>query len=187
MSAIKPWRVLASRRLHADRWISLRADRCVTDEGVEVEPYYVLEYPDWVHVVAVGADSRILLVEQYRHAAGQITLETPAGRMDPQDAGPEAAAARELLEETGCAAEALMVLNAASPNPASHANRVHTVLATGVSFRQAALDDPRERLSSRWVTRAEALELALGGALPAMQAASLFGAFHRLGWLDLKL
>jgi 16S rRNA processing protein RimM len=46
------WRVTASRQVHKDRWISLRADDCVTDEGAVVAPFYVLEYPDWVDVVA---------------------------------------------------------------------------------------------------------------------------------------
>ncbi|PWB82401.1 MAG: NUDIX hydrolase, partial [Methylocystaceae bacterium] len=46
---LRPWEVRASRRLLHDRWISLRADHCVTQRGVVLDPYYVLEYPDWVH------------------------------------------------------------------------------------------------------------------------------------------
>jgi 8-oxo-dGTP pyrophosphatase MutT (NUDIX family) len=185
LSPIVPWRVLASEHLRRDRWISLRADRCVTAEGVEVAPYYVLEYPDWVHVVAIGADRRVLLVEQYRHGAAAVTLEVPAGRMDPADGSPLEAARRELLEETGCAGSELALVGASSPNPASHDNQVHTVLATGVAAIQAPLEDPRERLQTRWVSREEAFGLALRGALPALQAASLFTAYHALGWLSL--
>lgn len=187
MQPLSPWRVLSSEHLQRDGWISLRADRCVTDEGVEVVPYYVLEYPDWVHVVAVDQDRRVLLVEQYRHGAAAVTLELPAGRMDSSDASVEATACRELLEETGCAGQDFAVVNSSSPNPASHNNRVHTVLATGVEHREAPVDDPRERLRTTWVSRGEAFSLATQGVLPAMQAASVFSAFQHLGWLTLAV
>ena len=41
-----PWTVRDTRLIHRDRWISLRADDCVSDEGVEFAPWYVLENPD---------------------------------------------------------------------------------------------------------------------------------------------
>lgn len=88
---LSQWRILASEPIHDDRWISLRADQCVTAEGVEVSPCYVLDYPGWVHIVAIVRDERVLFVEQYRHGAGAVALENPPGRMDPQDASPEAA------------------------------------------------------------------------------------------------
>src|SRR4051794_32365072 len=61
----KPWTVKNSRDVIRDRWVKLRADDCVTAEGVEIAPYYVLEYPDWVHVVALDDEDHIILVEQY--------------------------------------------------------------------------------------------------------------------------
>jgi 8-oxo-dGTP pyrophosphatase MutT (NUDIX family) len=82
------WRVTASRYIHKDRWIALRADDCVTDDGVPVAPYYVLEYPDWVEVVALDADDNVLLVRQYRHGMGDFSIELPAGGMDPGDTDP---------------------------------------------------------------------------------------------------
>lgn len=140
-SAPLPWRVLGSRQLHADQWISLRADHCITTEGVEVAPSYVLDYPDWVHIVGVNATNEILLVQQYRHGAAAVTLELPAGRVDASDSSPEEAARRELLEETGCTAQDLKLVNRSSPNPASHSNSVFSVLATGVQESQVPKDE----------------------------------------------
>jgi hypothetical protein len=71
-----PWRVKASRHIHKDRWISVRADDCITADGVDVSPFYVLEYPDVVLVLAITADNQIILVRQYRHGLGDVT--TPA-------------------------------------------------------------------------------------------------------------
>ncbi len=58
---VRPWRITASRYVHKDRWISVRADDCVTEAGTRIAPYYVLEYPDWVHIVAVTPEHQLVL------------------------------------------------------------------------------------------------------------------------------
>ena len=68
---------MASGIIHHDRWISLRADDCVSDEGVAFAPWYVLENPDWVQVVAVTDAQAVVLIEQYRHGRAIISLELP--------------------------------------------------------------------------------------------------------------
>ena len=91
----KPWTVTASKYLVQDKWLTVRADRCQTARGVTVDPYYVLEYPDWVQIVAFDADNRILVTQQYRHAAGSLCLELPCGIVEAADETPLAAARRE--------------------------------------------------------------------------------------------
>lgn len=175
------WRVTASRHVHKDRWISLRADDCVTDDGVEIAPFYVLEYPDWVHVVALDPDDNVLLVRQYRHGLGDLSLEIPAGGMNAGETDPLAAAARELLEETGCAGT-LSLVGVTTPNPATHANRIHTILARDVVQVAAPSDDPTERIEPLWTPAAEVLRLALSGQMVAsIQVASLLTALARAG------
>jgi 8-oxo-dGTP pyrophosphatase MutT (NUDIX family) len=126
-----PWRVLGSTTLLEDRWITLRADRLQTAAGVEIAPWYVLDYPDWAVVVALTGDDRVVLVRQWRHAAQTWSLELPGGVMDATDADAIAAARRELREETGFDATDWRFLYAAHPNPAIQTNRLHVVLATG--------------------------------------------------------
>ena len=187
MTEIRKWRLLASHYVCKDRWIGLRADTCVTPEGAEISPYYVLEYEDWVQIVPFDADGNVLLIRQYRQAIGDVTLEVPAGKMDAEDADPLVTAARELLEETGCAGEALKLVNTCSPNPATHANRVHTVMVTGVKRVQPPKDDPEERIETLWVPAAEALRLARSGELvTSMHIASLSLAMLELGMLTLN-
>ena len=65
---MEPWKTMKSKYLLRDRWLTLRADTCETPDGVTVDPYYVLEYPDWVHIVALDSDGRVLITRQYRHA-----------------------------------------------------------------------------------------------------------------------
>lgn len=175
------WRVTASRHIHQDRWISVRADDCVTDEGAVIAPYYVLEYADWLEIVALDGANNVLLVRQYRHALGDVSTEIPAGRMDPQEADPVAAAARELLEETGCAGAPTLVGDFRA-NSASHNNRSHIVLFRDVVQVAAPHDDPGERIESFWVSAPEAVRMALAGELTnGMQAASLLRALAAAG------
>ena len=170
-----------SRYVHKDRWLSVRADDCLTDDDVSVAPFYVLEYPDWVHIVALDAGGNVLLVRQYRHGLGDFSLELPAGAIDPADADPLAAAARELLEETGCAG-AMTIAGLTAPNPATHANLIHTVVARDVRRVAAPADDPTERLELLWTPIDEAIRLALDGQMvAAIQVASLLTGLVKAG------
>ncbi len=77
---------------------------------------FVIERPNVVAIVALDSDSRILLVEQYRFGAGARLLEVPAGVIDPGEE-PDAAARRELREETGYAADTLIRVGGAWSSP----------------------------------------------------------------------
>lgn len=175
------WRVTASRIVHQDRWIHLRADDCVTDEGAVVAPYYVLEYPDWVEIVALDARNNVLLIRQYRHGFGDFSTELPAGGMDAGEIDPVAAAARELMEEAGCVG-ALTLIGGSRVNPSSHANCSHIVLARDVVRVAEPKDDPAERIESLWVPAAEAIRMALAGELTnGMHVASLLRGLAAAG------
>lgn len=178
---LRPWTVERSRYALHDRWLKVRADDCITSDGAPVAPYYVLEYPDWVHVVALDQHDNLILVEQYRHGLGGMSLELPAGAIDPTDAGPLDAAARELREETGFASCDLQHLLVLSPNPATHSNRFHVVLARGAELRHAPTDDPTERLNVVRVALKDVTPLIIGGKmLHSMHIASLWVALGML-------
>jgi 8-oxo-dGTP pyrophosphatase MutT (NUDIX family) len=130
MSALD-WKVLESKYLFKDNWLTARADKCETPSGKIVSPYYVLEYNDWVNCVALDHEGRVIMVRQYRHGIGKTILEIPGGTMDNDDPSPEYAMRRELLEETGYAFEKLIPMGAVAPNPASSNNLTHMFLATG--------------------------------------------------------
>jgi 8-oxo-dGTP pyrophosphatase MutT (NUDIX family) len=134
--SIRSWKVLESEYLLRDPWMTVRADHCETDQGVIVDSYFVHESCDWVHVLALNENNEVLLTRQYRHAAGEIMLELPAGCVE-KDEQPLAAMKRELLEETGCVADEFIPLAPQSPNPARCNNLVHPYVARRV--RQVAV------------------------------------------------
>ena len=87
------------------------------------QPHYVIQGADFVVIIAVTTQDEILLVRQFRVAAAAVTLELPAGHVDPGET-PEQAARRELLEETGYEADAFKLLGALSPSVARFTNRM---------------------------------------------------------------
>lgn len=179
---LPPWRVVRSTYPLRDRWIKVRADDCVTAEGVEIAPYYVLEYPDWVEVVAIDANDEIVLVEQYRHGLGVVALELPGGAVDASDAGPIEAAARELREETGFSAKEWEYVGALAANPATHTNRCHIVLARDVERVSQPADDPTERIRLVRMPIRQAIAMALDGKMiQVIHVAALTLALHKAG------
>jgi 8-oxo-dGTP pyrophosphatase MutT (NUDIX family) len=132
MDEPQAWEVLGSVYLSRKPWLTLRQDRVRLPGGAVIDEYFVLEYPAWVNVVAVTPDDRVVLVRQYRHGLGRVSVELPAGVVDPDDPSPEAAARRELLEETGFGGGTWSSLCVASANPGTHSNLSYSFLAVGV-------------------------------------------------------
>lgn len=168
------WRVEASRHVVDERWLRVRADDCVTAEGVRIAPFYVTEHPDWVIVVAIDAADRVLLVDQYRHGWGIVSRELPTGAIDPADSDVLAAARRELREETGYGGGTWRLVGTLAPNPGNQSNRCHAVLAIGVAKECEPHDEPTERLRLVPMRIPEAIALArTGGIVQAMHVATL--------------
>lgn len=125
--------------------------------------YYAIQSPDWVLVVPVFEDS-FLLVRQYRHGCARITREFPGGAVEPGES-PEAAAERELLEETGFTAGKITVLGSCSPNPALFTNRFTVCLAEELKDTGRRAPDEDEVIGLRTVPIAEVLDDFCSGEL----------------------
>jgi len=170
----EPWNVLASTYLSRKPWLTLRQDRVRLSNGTVIEDYNVLEYPDWVNVVAVTTDGKLVLVRQYRHGLRAVHYELPAGVCDAEDSGPEETARRELLEETGYGGGVWSPLMTLSANPGTHTNRTFSYLAIGVAPIQEPQLEATEELQVHLVSLDETRHiLATGGIMQALHAAPL--------------
>lgn len=141
---MKRWKKVTSTLRGDYRVFRVREDRAVSPSTGDEFSFFVVEANDWMNVIPVTADGRIVCVRQYRHGTEEISLEIPGGIVDDGES-PLEAAHRELLEETGYETADLVEIGVVAPNPAIQNNRCHTFLARGVRrVRQQNLDAMEE-------------------------------------------
>ena len=139
----KPWPLVSSRIDRSFRIFDLRMNRSVSPRTGEEHDFIVLESAPWVNVIALTDREEVVLIQQYRHGIGEVTLEIPGGLVDADE--PSMAAKRELLEETGYRGEEWIDLGYVHPNPAIQNNRCHTFLVLGATpAGEQSLDDKED-------------------------------------------
>ena len=154
-------------------WMVLRHQGFRLPTGRQIPDYWISEYPPWVNVVAVTADDRLVLVRQFRPGIGAVHYEIPAGVVEPGE-DVEAAAKRELLEETGFGQGRWSVLTRLSANPALQNNITTTFLAEGVERLSAPRPEATEDLRVHLVKMDDALGLVdRGEIIQALHTAPL--------------
>ena len=107
----KKWQVLHSEYLISRPWLTARRDHVRLPNGAENKEYYVLEYPDWVNVIAITAEGKFIMERQYRHGLQWTGYEICAGVCEKGET-PLQSAQRELYEETLENCDEVVVLSA---------------------------------------------------------------------------
>jgi len=126
-------------------------------ESDKVGEFVYIDAPDWVNVIALTENDEVVLIEQYRHGIGAVTLEIPGGTVDEGEAA-MAAGLRELAEETGYTGEDVQTIGTVTPNPAI-LNNICTTLLVRNAKRTCEPDlDSMEEIA----VRLEPLELIPG-------------------------
>lgn len=141
------WTTERAQYVYRDRYLSHRVDRCRTEKGVIVDPYHVVEYRDWINVVAVTPRLDLLLVREYRHAGGFVATGLPSGTFEDGDDA-LSCAKRELREETGGLAPYWFATTTVFANPAVQTNRVHSFLAIDVELSADTEFDASEEIET---------------------------------------
>src|SRR5690349_9423583 len=110
------WKTLSSEYINKHIYFTARRDRCERQDGVIVDPYFVVELPTAATAFALTEENKVLLVKQYRHPIAEVSLETPGGFVDEGEDF-VAAMKRELLEETGYEFSGVEYLGKFAANP----------------------------------------------------------------------
>jgi ADP-ribose pyrophosphatase len=145
-------RVVSSKVLFKGRVFTLQRDRVIEPSGI-VTTREVIAHPGSVVVLPVFPDGHILLIRQYRHAAGKYLWELVAGHKEPNESFREGAH-RELVEETGYTARRFTKLLNVHPSPGLLGEVMEIFLAEGLTKGQARPEED-EKITSRIFTLAE--------------------------------
>jgi ADP-ribose pyrophosphatase len=175
------WQIKSSKNIVKDRWISLRSDQCILPNGKLIEPYYVLEYSNWVNIVPITKNNEIVMIRQYRHGINDTILELPCGSIEPYDKFPLEAAKRELLEETGFGSDDFIRLCKLSPNPANHTNFSFSFIALNTVYLQSQNLDETEQIEVVILPIQEVKTMLENNKIiQSLHASALFYAFDYL-------
>jgi ADP-ribose pyrophosphatase len=173
----RPWTLLRTRAERDFRIFTAQTlDVTAPHDGAEYVRT-VLKCPDWVNVVALTTEQRVILVRQFRFGTWSNTLEIPGGMVDSSE-DPQAAAVRELEEETGFVPGSVVFLGTSLPNPALQTNRLHSYLARDYRPVHAGHQDASEDIEVVLVDRNEIARLVKSGEIShsLVLAALLFDA-----------
>ncbi len=160
-----PAEVRESRRVYEGRVWDIRRDAFVFGGDV-IERDYV-DHSGAVAVLAIDDDSRVLLINQYRHPIRTRDWELPAGLLDVPGEPPLAAAQRELAEEADLVAEHWRELITFASSPGGSDETIVIYEARGLSAAPEvfARTEEEAELVLRWVPLGEVVEAALAGRL----------------------
>jgi ADP-ribose diphosphatase len=155
--------------------------RLVAEAQESGDPYYMLDVPDYVGVVARTREGRIVLVKQHRPVMGHDVVELPSGHVDPGET-PEQAARRELKEETGMIATDLELLGVLAPDVGRLTNRMWCYFAPDVApaMSEGLSTGIEEGITVLDVSEHDLLQMAADGRINhALNLAVLFLAVSR--------
>jgi ADP-ribose pyrophosphatase len=150
-TTVKPWPTVASRVIGDYRVFRLRADQKVSPRTGAQHEFYVLEGVNWVNVIALTPDDRLVMVEQFRHGTNTVELEIPGGMLDEHEHSPVEAAVRELREETGYEGENATLIGEVFANPAIMTNTCYTVQVERCQLKHPLAWDHTEDLATQLV------------------------------------
>ncbi len=168
---LKPWKKLGSRKAADLKLFRARWDKLENPRTGQAMERLVLETPDWVNVVPVTTDGEVVLVHQYRFGIEALSVEIPGGLIDPGEDS-EAAARRELAEETGFTGGDWQYLGMVEPNPAFHNNDCHHWLAWDVIKTQEPVLDAGEDILVQTVSFDRIRQMISSGELKHVLALS---------------
>jgi 8-oxo-dGTP pyrophosphatase MutT (NUDIX family) len=162
---VKPWEQVSTKKVGDFRVFTIRSDLKVSPRTGQEHDFYVIESVNWVNVLALTREGKLVMIEQYRHGSNTVELEIPGGMMDADDSSPLEAGLRELREETGYEGSRAEVIGQIFANPAIMSNICYTVLVQDCELKHAIELDGGEDLATLLVEPKDIPDLMRSGRI----------------------
>ena len=173
------WKVLSRKQVSDNRYAPLWRETCLLPSGKKVEYFTAKGAPDSVVVMPFTPEGKLILVRLYRHGAGRVFIEPPAGIIERGET-PAKAGKRELLEETGYAPKRMAFLAQGFYDPSKSAGKSFVYAAFGCSKVAGQNLDETEQIQVRLACPRDFLERVLADKFANMRvAAALLAAKTR--------
>jgi ADP-ribose pyrophosphatase len=175
------WKILSSEYLIRHQYFTARKDKCETPEGKIIEEYFVVELPTSACALSLTEGGEVIMTRQYRHPIGQTLLELPGGFIDKNEL-PEAAMARELMEETGYRFSSIEEVGKIAANPGVLDGFTYLFLALGGKKTGEQNLDHNEDIEVVTISFDELKNLFLENKIvQSLHANCIFYALKRMG------
>lgn len=156
-------KTLEEKQIYDGKIVKLYVDKVELPNGKEASREY-LKHPGGVGIVALTDKNEVLFVKQFRYPYKAVTMEIPAGKLNPGE-DPLLSGKRELREETGAAAEIYTDLGTLLPSPGYTNEVIHMYLAENLTFGETDLDDD-EFLNLYKIPLEKAVKMIMNGEIP---------------------
>ena len=183
---IKKWEAESSNTVYQKKWMTIREESCRLPDGSILNPYIIIDVPNFCNVFIVTENEEIVFVKQYRHAAGIISIELPGGMIDEGEE-PIVSVAREMKEETGYDSNDIELLFTVCPNPPLESNRAWFYIAKNAKLSHPISLDQYEDIEVIKMTKNDFIKMLLNNEFThGAQAGAMYAAAIKMGWLVVK-
>ncbi len=147
VSMIEKWKLIEEEDVSPSKWFPVMRHTVETHHNNIIDDFYIAPFGNVVMVLPITVDSEVIFVRQYKHGAGEILIELPAG-FQQKDKTIEDSALAELEEETGIktTVDNLVSLGKLCNNPTKTTHITHGFLATGLTFNSRQNFDTTENI-----------------------------------------
>jgi 8-oxo-dGTP pyrophosphatase MutT (NUDIX family) len=144
LNKIKKWELLNEENISPSQWFPLFKHTVKLPNGKVIDDFYVSKLSDVAMILPITEEGELVFVKQYKHGIREITIEFPAGIIEPSQT-PEQAAFAELEQETGIIADKLTLLGELRTQPSKDGSKLFGFLAQNCKItKEQKLDDTEE-------------------------------------------
>lgn len=177
MSELKKWKILSEENISPSKWFPLYKHTVQLSSGKIMDDYYIAALGDVAMIVPVTPEGKLIFVRQYKHGAREITLEFPAGVLEPNQTALEAAYA-ELEQETGITANNMTLLGKLNTLPSKNFSTLYGFVAKDVEITKEQDLDESEEIEIVSLSKEDVAEKILSGEINCSDTIALFALYQ---------